>query len=576
MDNAPTEQEIVNNASDHGLVRCLLALENARSLASDGGFLQMVAHLASSGKIPLRGDGDDAYMAAMDTQPFFSGARLMCKLIPFLSIDRREVMRLVRNLVDRGGNDLTANEPNAAFRKWCANDVSRAEAVLKDARDGDPDALDLLCFALEAGARADDAIAFLTSDSPRTVVSAALALSRMEISRAAGQRAATAISRVAANTQDDRILQHAVLACFAVLGRNRDLPRPEAGLVLDHALAHGGQGTKYALATLLTRTEAEISDDEIHKILAALKDSDPEMEATVEHIDMAARKLTASGHFGELMDVVATHVVQAGLTFDSFERVWAELVRGDGRLLRELAVDWLRDGNPRLCNALRGRLGRFIDKPLTLDLEPALLPDEAKEQVFLCRKAVGHLFVLPITAASVLVSVLKNGHPGATDDVADLLYDPLLVNYIGDLRTYVAAVADENADSFGPLLGKALERSQDIADLGGLAPLPELQPSEERRHIDYVHRTEEMSDAVRKGSRKSVFSGLTAEIHLAYGMSATMYVDDPSASSGAKQRVDVSMQPLSVSMELPRMSIFDPVGIEYTLWHLRTEGRGPS
>ena len=431
----------------------------------------MVAHLASSGKVPLRGDGDDAYIAAMDTQSFFSGVRPMCKLIPLLNVDHREVMRLVRILVDRGGNDWAANEPNAAFREWCANDVSRAEAVLKDARDGDPDALDLLCFALEAGVRADDAITFLTSDSPRTVVSAALALSRMEINRAAGQRAVTAISRLAENTQDDRVLQHAVLACFAILGRHQDLPRAEAGLVLDHALAHGGQETTYALATLLTSTEAELSDDEIHKILVVLKDSDAEMAATVERIDMAARRLTASGHFGELMDVVATLVVRGGLTFKSFERVWAELIRDDGRLLGELVVGWLCDGNPRLCNALRERLGRFIEKPLTLDLEPALLPDEAEDQVRLCRKAVGHLFDLPITSASVLISVLKNGHPRATDDVAELLYDPLLVNYIGDLRTYVVAVADENADSFGPFLGKALERSQDIRRFGGVGTI---------------------------------------------------------------------------------------------------------
>ena len=573
MANAPTEQEILNNASDRGLVQWLLGLECAYSLASDDGFLQTVAHLASNGKVPLRGDGDDAYMAAMETQSFFAGARLICKLIPLLNVDRREVMPLVRNLVDRGGNDLAANEPNAAFREWCTLDASRADAVLKDARSGDSDALDLLCFALEAGERADDAIAFLSSDSPGTVASALLALSRMEIGRTAGQRAVTAISNVAANTQEERILRCAIPACFAILGRHSDLPRDEAGLVLDHALVHGGHWISYEVATLLTSSEAELTDDEIHRVLAALKDSDPEMPAIVQQVDMAAQKLTGSCHFGELMDVVASLVVRGGLTFESFERVWAELIRGDGRLLRELVVRWLGDGDPSLCNALRGRLGRFIDEPLTLDLEPTLLPNEAKEQVFLCRKAVGHLFLFPITAASVLVSVLKNGHPAATDDVAELLFDPLLVNYIRDLRTYLATVADENADSFGSHISKALERSQDIADLGGLAPLRELHPSEERRYFDYIHRTQQVSDAVREGSRKSVFAGLTTEVHLAYGKSASMYVDDASASSGAKQRIDVAMQSLSVSMELPRMSVFDPVGIEYCLWRLRTERR---
>lgn len=80
------------------------------------------------------------------------------------------------------------------------------------------------------------------------------------------------------------------------------------------------------------------------------------------------------------------------------------------------------------------------------------------ELVFLCRKAIGYFFLHPVTAASVLVAVLRI----ATDEVADnvelLLAEPLLLNYGGDIREYLKSI--DASDPAATRVQSALTRNE--------------------------------------------------------------------------------------------------------------------
>jgi len=571
MPDTPTEKEIVEGASEHGIARYLMGLRNARTLSSNRDFIRTVAGLTSRRSIRLQGQTDDVFLAGMDRQEYFAGMRLLCTVIPELRVGHRELMAVVETLVKYGGNDLAANEPNAAFRQWCAADARRVDEVLKDSRAGDHRAVGLLCFALEAGKRVDEAIGFLTSKSVEAAAGAALALGRMALTRSDAVRSVGAISLAAREADDDSFLQQAVLACFEILARHDGLCRSDARAVLGRAERFGSDGTRHALATLLARHGGDMTNEEIDLALAALKNVDPERGGTVEEIDLAAPRLVARGYFDGLMDVVSV-LIRGGVTFDSLVRVWEELVRGDGSRLQDQAVSWLLDGEPRICFALTDRLGRFHKRPPIFDLDASMLPERPEEQLFLCRKAVGFLFVLPTTAASVLVSVLKRGDTSVADDVGALLH-ALLQNYSGDLRAYLEDDAGAHADSAGTVIAEALKRAEGTASVDGLEPLPEVFPSEERRQMAHVHEVRTMADAVREGSRTSVFAGVMRHEHLGYGRSVSTYVNDASESDAGWRRVEVPMRSLSVSTELPRLSVLDPEGLEQLLWELRMEKR---
>ena len=182
-------------------------------------------------------------------------------------------------------------------------------------------------------------------------------------------------------------------------------------------------------------------------------------------------------------------------------------------------------------------------------------------------------FLTPVTAASVLVSVLEHGLPDVSDETAALLDDPLLVNFGGELARYLQGAAGARSKPVADCLNAALKRAEDaLRDLEGIVELGELHPSEVQRRADRVHQARAMAETVKLGSKKSLFHGLARQEHLLYGRSAATYVEDV---GGGMRKVDVVMAEHSVSMEIPRMAILDPEGLEIRLWHLKS-GVAPS
>ena len=104
-------------------------------------------------------------------------------------------------------------------------------------------------------------------------------------------------------------------------------------------------------------------------------------------------------------------------------------------------------------------------------------------------------------------------------------------------------------------------------------PLPELWPSEARRHMNHVHQSQLMAKAMRHGSQKSILRKIAQESHLLYGNASTLYVEDLANPSGERRRIDVPLMQHSVQVDLPMLSIFDPEGLELALWRLQTGKR---
>ena len=178
---ASRAEDVAAALREHGLLPYLFSQPDPYSRAFDPAFLDTVAALVSDGEIPLRVDRDAERLAALDSGQFFAGLPLVNRLIPRLDVGHREMMNLVDTLVRLGGDDLSATTPNGAFREWCTGHEGRSQAVLDDARGGEPIALGLLCFALDAGGRSADALKFLKSGDNRAVAAAALALERLQL-----------------------------------------------------------------------------------------------------------------------------------------------------------------------------------------------------------------------------------------------------------------------------------------------------------------------------------------------------------------------------------------------------------
>lgn len=572
----PTESEIVQGAQAAGLVPYLLELQSGYSLSNDPEFIQTVAALVASGKVDLRTDGDHDRMAAMEDWAFFSGQAILLRLIPELDVDHRQMMELVSALVRRGGDDRAATVPNAEFIRWCAKDGRRVDRVLEDARDGDPLAVDYLVFALEGGRRADEAIALLGSECGQTAASAAAALGRMNADVDTSARSLAALSEISTRTDDEIVLHHAVRSCYAVLSRHANLDRSHACTALTAAAERDSAETRHAIAQLLAEHGDELTGQETTIALQALETTAPEHLGTINLIDLASTKLsTDEARFSGLTSLVSRLIKESRgeVTLDEFA-LYRDTIMGDDRQrIRSLTVAWLLDGDAQLCATLTSMLTKIQREPFTLELGPEHVPASPAAQVIVCRRAVGYLFIAPVTAASILVSLLRYGGEEVGDEAARLLYDPLLLNFAGELRTYLQDVADRHMGTFGTRIKAALERAESVADLDGLPPLTELHPSEECRHIERLNQNKEVRRIAREGARQSIMRQVMEGHTLLYGNASTVYVEDPDPTQGRLRRIDVPMMSHSVSMELPRLSVFDPEGLEQLLWFLKSGKR---
>ena len=154
--------------------------------------VQACAELHNAGKIDLFALTENPAFQGLAGHRFFMGQQFLCEVIPKLDARPSDMMRFVDALVEKGGEDLAANQPNAAFRAWCEADIARAHEVVCLAKQDDQLAKKFLSFALAAGNMVEDAAHIVEKYCDRRQVSAAAALGRMSYVDAASARGALA------------------------------------------------------------------------------------------------------------------------------------------------------------------------------------------------------------------------------------------------------------------------------------------------------------------------------------------------------------------------------------------------
>lgn len=314
--------------------------------------------------------------------------------------------------------------------------------------------------------------------------------------------------------------------------------------------------------------------EEYQACLLGVRSASPENAGTVKEIDRALTKLWASrpedaaSVAGDLIDRAAGRIGTKEL--DGF---FHAVENGDPRTSGQLATSWLLEGGYHARQTLVSLFSEINRTEPCVQVTPKDLPKSAADQLFLCRKAIGYLFLSPMTAASWIIVVLRGGHPEATTQAADLLFEPLLVNYGGALRDWLERVAKEDAPGHEAIQG-ALDRARLIHDgIVAGAEIVELEPSTHRRAQLHFMEAEEAERVQEQAHSQSIFADLVTTQHLLYGDRSSFRV---TGGKGRRHSQTTHLAEMSVSSELPKGLIFDPVGLEHVLEVLRREVRAGS
>ena len=91
----------------------------------------------NKGQVVFYAEQDAITLNEIDGRAFWNLQIFLCDLIAQIDVPTPTLMPLTEPLVEKGGHDRMADQPNAAFRTSCAADMQRPAEVLAAARRGE-------------------------------------------------------------------------------------------------------------------------------------------------------------------------------------------------------------------------------------------------------------------------------------------------------------------------------------------------------------------------------------------------------------------------------------------------------
>ena len=550
------------------LIPCLLTIENRVRRLECG---PVLCELHNAGKISLVSDENLAAIETLGQNDFWSVVHSLHQAIPELVCEYRDLLSMVQTLVKKGGSDLAAGMPYQSLVEWCKSNPEKAKQIVSEAK-----ALDKICllhcvFAIQGLGSVE--LAFELLDHPdKGVVAAGLrSLGRLEIdSKTIAKRVIDECCNAVVALKEQDARSSAIETAFKTwekIGSSEPYRQKE---FLDTIISEKEGDELVQLSAVLVNLQKGLVAESIDQILEALAGEVSNPQATLRWLDQALHSRDERWDLTKVINVFAAQIpklensIEPGLLHSFCEWIWEE--PGNAA---QLFSSWLVGGQVDLCKFLADMVGEGGKNNTIVEISRANLPIGLDDQIFMARKCVGFLWFHEVTAASILLSIVKNGKKPAQEAAEDLLYNPLLLSYGGDLRSFLEGQVKSSSKRISACV-RHLIKNHDIyvAGLKQSEHLVEFCPTIEQRRAAAMKDRERNKDIQKRAHERSVFSQLFAHQTLLYGKSSFFLIH---GKGGEKVPSVTPLSEFSYSTEFPRLSVVDSVGFNRMLTIFRNE-----
>jgi hypothetical protein len=378
---------------------------------------------------------------------FFLTRSIFERVLPDLNASVPSVMQCVLQLYRDAGQDLAADTIAKGFIEFCEKDPSRPREALAQTELSPDDFADLLSAILRAGSLLDNP--FYLTQVVRLCEDTNIELRRRAVfslgklnwpeDREAPESALAVLERCASAETDDQLFAGIITSAFALLQHHKVQERRIVALV-ETVLPKGDVYTLHAASEIFGFHTSELTTTFRDILCAHLLRVKAANRRTLDFIDYGISHLLTNGDPEKalqfLEDLLRTHHDE--LTMETFDSATSEILRNT-TILSKVLTRWFLRGDRVLCVGVRTIVGAHHGNELSLEIDPIeLQPADFVHSIFVARKAVGYLFMWPISVACIIISLMRN----TTDEEAlvklgALLFDPLLLNFPGNAREYV-------------------------------------------------------------------------------------------------------------------------------------------
>lgn len=513
-------------------------------------------------------------MSPISQQDFFLIQSVYSEIIPQIVETAPAMLAAVKALVRRGGEDLAAGWPNNAFRTWAeSGDRARELVTLVDPSDPEDAAyvfLTLVALAkTEPQAALDQAVVFLSGHDLPAQLGATKAIGDFPIGPAEERvRSFDALEAARKVATNDNLLGQ-IVATAAEIARKVPTEAPSALQLIDSIAENAGDHTIHHAVSTLMFEGGDLPPAILTALTRIAHKIRIENVGTLGRLDSAAARLLRDGLVDEALALVVP-IVSAHEELTSLEQLdtFAHgLLERENESLARIIVTWLMSLERNLGEAARNLVAGHHGDALVLEFDAAMLTLTDDETIVLAHRTIGYLFLHPITAASIALSLARKASGKAQQAIEEIRFEPLLINFSGDLSEWLKAKTGNISDPARPMIERLLSRLDRYLDgLRQVGRINELHPSERERMIE-SHRQHELMNKIHKeAEKKSVLMSIVTRSVLIYGTRSISYFIDP---SGKKHRNEMQLHNLSHSIEAPRLDIIEPFELDYTLRFFR-------
>lgn len=522
------------------------------------------AVLHNQSKLDLRRLMGDPLLIGRKSWEIYEFNSFIDGAVATLDISPDEMVRFIPAVATR---ESDAGLPLGGFKRWCQADPTRWRSITDAAQAGDAATAPFVAIALQASDDLDVVAAFLRQGGDQR----AKAIHALGWLSTSGDLPARSLALLEAELGGDDDVNAALLFSAACLLDHSDgTLQAQFEQFLTKAASSAGAMTAAQFARLPLHFAKLLTPTVVDIALTAFARIDLGDKRSVDHLDGGLGQLMRRGFHVPAIDFVtrllSTEDIDLSLAdFDDFSR---ELLASG--LRDQTLVRWLLSGEPGLCRSLTSLVHSDQSEGPVLSIAAEHLDLPEAELGFLCRKAAGFLFHKQVTAASVLVAVLRVAYPAIGALACGLLFDPLLINFPGSVSRYLEAITEGDPAYEGARI--ALQHSADYEEgLGSARQLRELLISEDQRQTQHRIQLDESRRIQKEASEKSIFANLFTKKLVLHGRKVRSVV--PDLRGGKPNVIETEMHGHGYSWELPRAEIADSLGVSYHLFRLRVERR---
>jgi hypothetical protein len=508
---------------------------------------------------------------------FFLKLHVFEEVLPNLNASVPTVMQCVLQLYYNAGQDMASGMILESFIDFCTKELTRPHEALTEI-EADPDKFaNLLTAVLIAGSRIDNpsyltkAIQLCEDKNIELRRHAVFALGKLNcLEGEIGSLAA--LERSVTVETDDQILANIVRSAFAFLQQDKN-QLPLIHILISNALSKGNECTHHAASELFGFHTDKLSDQLLDVLLVHLTSVKPINKATLDNIDYGISHLLKKGDLEKTIKFLEGLLIEhpKDLTMKVFDSASRDILCNKS-LLQKILTRWFMRGDRVLCDGVDTIISMYHGDNLLLEIDPTeLAQTDVTHILFVAKKAIGYFLLTQSTcAANILISLMQHStDEEALEELGQLLFDPLLLNFTGKAREHVEQQSKLASGKVKETIDKALKSIDDyLDDLQSVGTLTALHPNQAQREAYRRYFSDLMSDSYKVAESQSFLLNLFPKTILLYGQKSINYVYN---SDGQSQRMEIPLQSHGTSWEVPRMENIDPFGLDYMLRIFRNE-----